>query len=891
MSVNLKINKIPISIIISIVTFLFVFPPMVSPSDSYPYNYELPIENNIVFGNACRYNIQGWIYVHIEGDSYERGYQQGYLLSPEIIDMIYRWSNIIHINPFLSLYHINITSEKYESLSKIWWNYCKKNAMNLFWESYPSEYKQEIFGIADGVKAKGGKIYNSDVNYEDILTLNEMYELMTVLVSPVKGYHPLKTLFNIIKEVIPSITNEEEQFINSMTHGPPSHHCNGFIAVGDATENGQVIAANSVWCGGWWFSYYVAQRWNIILDIEPKNGHRIVMSASPGYIWSDANYYQTDAGLILIDTTAKQGLWSKKGLPLSIRSRTAAQYSEGIDDAIYYLLKDNNGIWTSIWLLGDLKTGEIARFELGLYNYALWRTFNGFYWSANNPIDPGIRREQQHVEWYEGNIYWLTHRLFDTRGYEYYIRRYKSAQRDESFEEFGEKNYGKINVELVQNLMSSMPISEFSTDCKITDTNLIKNQSLLAFWGHPGGEIWETYFLKENLKGVKDVPPAGWVKIDVIPDNFKLHYTKGIIPNKRTVEPLWSYKFGEKNYEYCNLIIEDGKIFSFSANNIYAFNTNGKLLWQKKLEGIINDIETDDKLHVITDKFYYLITFNGKILWLKNIGGKDVDVTDKGIYIAGFNGVYLDGMINMHEKISDFKADFVEYKKELYIIKYNKIITNNWEYEAKSQISNIIIDDNIFFGDVNGNFYCLDFKGNLKWKFSAGWSILSKPCITDKIYFGSLDGNFYCLEKDGSLNWIFSSNGAIHSDSYCYGEFVFFGSDDGFLYALNKTTGHPAWNFSPAYSINGNDTYNYITTPILANPVSYNGTVFISAGGKIYALNVQTSEWVDNRGGQESGNLFILSNISYPIQVTIIIIGCITLLIAIRTYKQKKKLS
>ena len=40
------------------------------------------------YGKGYRYNIQGWVYIHIEGGPYERGYQYGYLASSEIVDMI-----------------------------------------------------------------------------------------------------------------------------------------------------------------------------------------------------------------------------------------------------------------------------------------------------------------------------------------------------------------------------------------------------------------------------------------------------------------------------------------------------------------------------------------------------------------------------------------------------------------------------------------------------------------------------------------------------------------------------------------------------------------------------------------------------------------------------------
>ena len=55
-----------------------------------PLNYAIEVDNNGTYENACRYNVNGFIYLHIEGEPYERGYQHGYLLYAEIADIIFR---------------------------------------------------------------------------------------------------------------------------------------------------------------------------------------------------------------------------------------------------------------------------------------------------------------------------------------------------------------------------------------------------------------------------------------------------------------------------------------------------------------------------------------------------------------------------------------------------------------------------------------------------------------------------------------------------------------------------------------------------------------------------------------------------------------------------------
>ena len=126
------------------------------------------------YEKGYRYNTHGWIYLHIEGEPYERGYQHGYLLGYEIIDMLQRWIDVFPQEGA--------------------WEFQRNSAVRLFWDKYPKEYKEEIKGIADGVVARGGKIDGSVVDYKDILALNEMYEAN----SRFRNYkvHPLKLSSN-----------------------------------------------------------------------------------------------------------------------------------------------------------------------------------------------------------------------------------------------------------------------------------------------------------------------------------------------------------------------------------------------------------------------------------------------------------------------------------------------------------------------------------------------------------------------------------------------------------------------------------------------------------------------------------------------------------------------
>ena len=58
-------------------------------------------------------------------------------------------------------------------------------------------------------------------------------------------------------------------------------------------------------------------------------------------------------------------------MTVASRIRKALQYADTIDKAVEILKKDNNGLYTNEWLLGDTKTNEIAMFELGTHKSKL----------------------------------------------------------------------------------------------------------------------------------------------------------------------------------------------------------------------------------------------------------------------------------------------------------------------------------------------------------------------------------------------------------------------------------------------------------------------------------------------------------------------------------------
>jgi outer membrane protein assembly factor BamB len=95
---------------------------------------------------------------------------------------------------------------------------------------------------------------------------------------------------------------------------------------------------------------------------------------------------------------------------------------------------------------------------------------------------------------------------------------------------------------------------------------------------------------------------------------------------------------------------------------------------------------------------------------------------------------------------------------------------------------------NIFFGNAGAKVYGVDIKtGQERWRTEVGGPISSSPTLTDShlLYIGSADRCLYVLDvESGVERWKFKTEGAVNSAAVVHGEVVFFGSDDGHLYAV-----------------------------------------------------------------------------------------------------------
>jgi outer membrane protein assembly factor BamB len=141
--------------------------------------------------------------------------------------------------------------------------------------------------------------------------------------------------------------------------------------------------------------------------------------------------------------------------------------------------------------------------------------------------------------------------------------------------------------------------------------------------------------------------------------------------------------------------------------------------------------------------------------------------------------------------------------------------------------------------------------GGIAWKFATGGYVVSSPVLDHgAIYFGSDDGNIYAVDAEtGIQKWKFATHGAVRSTPAVDSGLLFAFSYDGYLYAIDAAKGTLRWKFQSggerrfeAKGLHGlqpaGQTFWDPWDVFQSSPVIGQGAVFFGGGdGNVYALD------------------------------------------------------
>jgi outer membrane protein assembly factor BamB len=185
----------------------------------------------------------------------------------------------------------------------------------------------------------------------------------------------------------------------------------------------------------------------------------------------------------------------------------------------------------------------------------------------------------------------------------------------------------------------------------------------------------------------------------------------------------------------------------------------------------------------------------------------------------------------------------------------------------------------IYIGSNEGYLFALNpTNGDIKWKYNAGYPLQSSPILdtSDNIYFGAGQSVYSIGDSvdHAYLRWLnpFDTSANVNS-SPALGQngFLYFGSDDGYLYAVNSFNGLQEWkqNLSLPYTIH--PIYTSATVDSYNNVIIGNGSYMDGSLNYIDGLTGNIL-WQTSYGSKDgpfyntvavNGDTIYLSNIAY----------------------------
>ena len=183
------------------------------------------------------------------------------------------------------------------------------------------------------------------------------------------------------------------------------------------------------------------------------------------------------------------------------------------------------------------------------------------------------------------------------------------------------------------------------------------------------------------------------------------------------------------------------------------------------------------------------------------------------------------------------------------------------------QSSPAVVDGVVYFGCRDSNVYAVDAAtGKEKWRYKITWVNASAAVFNGQVYFGtSIPAFFVGLDaKTGKEQFKFDARVPVFSSPAIAGDFAYFGSFNGSLYAVNLQDGKLAWEFQTeaakrnalgAIAADGKLNYPVVFTAnsfedmyaasvklfslgsIVSSPLVVEGVIYVgSADGNLYAL-------------------------------------------------------
>lgn len=304
------------------------------------------------------------------------------------------------------------------------------------------------------------------------------------------------------------------------------------------------------------------------------------------------------------------------------------------------------------------------------------------------------------------------------------------------------------------------------------------------------------------------------------------------------VKPVWEFTCEDEIRG--TPVCYSGAVFVGSYdNNLYALNAaNGAFVWKYPTDaGIVstpavyeNNVyfgSEDRRLHVVAAR-------SGQIYWT----------------------YYTEGPVRSSPHIAEGHVFIGSDDGQLHAV--NSFTGRSaWILDAGAPVRStpLVHQDLVYFGSESGDFFCANFKGQVKWRFKAKRAITASPVISEGVlYIGSVDSTLYALDaRTGWVIWRFRLGKPTISTPVVIDDMIFTGASDGQIYAIDSKSAKEIWTFATEHQVTG--------SPVVAQDSLYCGSV----DGRLYCLEYRTGRlrWKFRTEGSITGTPLVAKDLVY----------------------------
>ena len=306
----------------------------------------------------------------------------------------------------------------------------------------------------------------------------------------------------------------------------------------------------------------------------------------------------------------------------------------------------------------------------------------------------------------------------------------------------------------------------------------------------------------------------------------------------QTIKPLWTFECEDEIRG--TACYDDGMVYIGAYdNNIYALNAaTGEFIWKYATEGGVVSTpyvyegnlffgSEDQRLHVISSR-------SGRVVWT----------------------YFTDGPIRSSPRIMDRHVFIGSDDGNLHIVNATTgRRVQRIDMGAPIRSTPVVKDEFIFVGTENGDFFCVDFRGKIRWRTRAKRAITSSPLLENEVvYYGSVDGTLYATEaKTGWGLWRFRMERGTISSPSMVEHYIFIGSADGNIYCIDTRSSKEVWHFTTDHQVS--------SSPVIFKDSVYCGGI----DGNLYCLEYRTGRlrWKFSTEGAITGMPIINDDIVY----------------------------